>query len=160
MAFAKKRPEERVAMDGEEYGLFLAADKGIPMNVLIVDDEEACRKALSRLLEICGHEVSTAADGVRALFRIGQERPEVVITDVLMPKMDGLKLQETIEEQFPDIPIVLMTGQAKGISMSDLQAKGKLCISKPIRTGELLDILKSLEEDRRKKQPGGPEDQR
>ena len=147
-------------MDGEEYGLFLAADKGIPMNVLIVDDEEACRKALGRLLEICGHEVSTAADGVRALFRIGQERPEVVITDVLMPKMDGLKLQETIEEQFPDIPIVLMTGQAKGISMSDLQAKGKLCISKPIRTGELLDILKSLEEDRRKKQPGGPEDQR
>ena len=61
------------------------------MHILVVDDDQAVRDSLKRSLEYNSYEVSTAEDGVQALARLAAVRPDAVIMDVMMPRLDGLE---------------------------------------------------------------------
>jgi DNA-binding NtrC family response regulator len=78
--------------------------------VLIVDDEADSRAGLRLLLEAWGYEVIEAADGLEALDRSSEYRPTVIISDLVMPGMDGLALLETLRAELPAASVILLTG--------------------------------------------------
>ncbi len=81
---------------------------GERLKVLIVDDEESvCTYVKNALTD---YEVLEAADGEQAMALIQIERPDLVITDIRMPKMDGFTLAERVKELFPDLPILALSG--------------------------------------------------
>lgn len=79
--------------------------------ILLVDDSSVQRRIVNSLLEAAGTwRVVQANDGVSALAAIEQSPPSLVLTDVYMPRMDGLALVEQVRDRFPHVPVVLMTG--------------------------------------------------
>jgi DNA-binding NtrC family response regulator len=77
--------------------------------ILVVDDEESIRTVLRTLLSRLGYEVSVACDGVEALDYLSSNVVDVVLTDLRMPNMGGLKLLESLQQSQPDIPVVVLT---------------------------------------------------
>ena len=81
--------------------------------ILVVDDNAVDRKLVEGLLKaIPGVEIKTAGNGVEATVSINVAAPDMVVTDLQMPEMDGLELVQWIESEYPEIPVILMT--AKG----------------------------------------------
>jgi DNA-binding NtrC family response regulator len=79
--------------------------------VLIVDDEQAARVGLSEILTAWGYQTQTASDGFEALDKSDEFSPAVVITDVLMPRLDGFGLLSRLRDKSPDTAVILLTGQ-------------------------------------------------
>jgi CheY-like chemotaxis protein len=80
--------------------------------VLVVDDSSLDRQLTSRLLEEIGVQVRETADGKVALVALAvmaEQLPDVVLTDLQMPNMDGLELVKQIRERFPTVPVILLT---------------------------------------------------
>ena len=78
------------------------------LRILIVDDEPAVRQLVQRLLT--AYEVSEAGDGEKALVAIRADQPDLVIADIQMPRMDGFALVDQLKEEFPDIPVLALSG--------------------------------------------------
>jgi DNA-binding NtrC family response regulator len=83
-----------------------------PIRVLVVDDEPALRKSLARILTSRGCEVLTADDGQAAIEALEQIQPDVILSDLLMPRMTGLQLLEQVKKRWPEVEVVLMTAYA------------------------------------------------
>jgi len=81
------------------------------VKVLVVDDEQASRGGLSTLLSGWGYGVEEAADGEEALAKARAVLPSVVITDLVMPKLDGLALLRALQEELPFATVILLSGQ-------------------------------------------------
>ncbi|HEY0840132.1 MAG TPA: sigma-54 dependent transcriptional regulator [Vulgatibacter sp.] len=79
--------------------------------ILIADDEVASREALGELLTRWGHAVEEAGDGNQALKRAIESHPDVIVTDLVMPRMDGLWLLRALREELPHVPVILLTGR-------------------------------------------------
>lgn len=79
-------------------------------NILIVDDEEEIREMLGRHFRLLGYEVELAANGKEALHVLNEKRFEAVISDIIMPEMDGIELLQRLKVDHPMIRIVVMTG--------------------------------------------------
>ena len=81
--------------------------------ILIVDDEPHVSLLLKQFLERTGYSINTALNGEQALERIAEQMPDVLITDVQMPKMNGMELCETLVTRFPEscLLIMLMTSR-------------------------------------------------
>ena len=82
------------------------------MKILVVDDEPAVCEILSLYLEEQGHEVITAGNGREGLERFGKETCDLVVTDRMMPEMNGDQMATAIKELNPKMPIILVTGFA------------------------------------------------
>jgi two-component system, cell cycle sensor histidine kinase and response regulator CckA len=82
--------------------------------ILIVDDEDAVRIALRRQLTAQGHTVLEASHGIEALalVRMQEGRVELVLADVVMPEMNGTELAATLQTEYPDLPVILMSAYA------------------------------------------------
>ncbi|MEX0806185.1 MAG: sigma-54 dependent transcriptional regulator [Candidatus Binatia bacterium] len=80
--------------------------------VLVVDDDAATRDGLTALLESWGYNASAAADGKTALKRCKKDLPHAIVTDLMMPGMNGLEFVEALGERVQQIAIVFVTGQA------------------------------------------------
>jgi DNA-binding NtrC family response regulator len=78
--------------------------------VLIADDLEASRKGLAALVATWGYEVEEAADGQEALAKAADSNPAVVITDLVMPKLDGLGLLKAVQAELPFTMVIIITG--------------------------------------------------
>ncbi len=79
-------------------------------NVLIVDDDDAVRRVLRRVLEADGYDVVDCANGREAMLAMEQRRPDLVITDVYMPEMDGIEFLVRLREDDPDLPVLAVSG--------------------------------------------------
>ena len=123
------------------------------MKVLIVDDEEVCSRALRRSLQLCGYEAHTARNGIEALRKIEEDRPEVVISDMRMPEMNGLELLNAIKKQSEEIAVILMTGLVRGDrEMAALAESEYACLKKPFSIKEMIEMLARIEASRRGEQ--------
>lgn len=80
--------------------------------ILIAEDDEAVREFLTRGLKSRGHEVSVAADGLEALDRLGRQSFDLLLTDIVMPLMDGIELSLKAAKDYPGLRIILMTAYA------------------------------------------------
>ena len=79
--------------------------------VLVVDDDKAVRESLRRSLEFNGYAVSLAADGAEALAGIGGIGPDVVVMDVMMPRLDGIETTKSLRKAGNDVPILVLTAR-------------------------------------------------
>ena len=100
--------------------------------VLVVDDDRAVRESLRRSLEFNGYEVSLASDGAEALAGIGGIGPDVVIMDVMMPRLDGLEATRALRAAGNDVPILVLTARdAVGDRVEGLDAGADDYLTKP-----------------------------
>lgn len=123
--------------------------KPSPGRVLVVDDEAAARAALAELLRDEGYEVQSAADGFKALGRLDNWTPDIVLTDLKMPGVDGIKLMDKVRERLPEMPVVVMT--AFGTVESAVEAikhGANDYLTKPLHLGQLLVVLERVLERR------------
>src|SRR6185437_11679234 len=81
----------------------------MPISVLIVDDDATIRRALGDALAAGGYEVNAVESAAAALSAAARQKPDVILSDVRMPDMDGLELLRTLRERLPSLPVVLMT---------------------------------------------------
>lgn len=79
-------------------------------NILVVDDEEQVRKAIHKILQLDGYDVTAVGDAASALERAKQERFDLVLTDMKMPEMDGLELMQALSKIHPEVITIVMTG--------------------------------------------------
>lgn len=86
----------------------------LPFLVLVVDDETSIREVTSAMLTEKGYEVLTAGDGQQALELLSQFRPDLVITDLRMPRLSGYELLGIIRERFPGLPVIVISGEFSG----------------------------------------------
>src|SRR5512146_2832633 len=77
--------------------------------VLVVDDEPNARSGLEKLLRQEGYAVDAAADGAHALQIAADHPPDVVVTDLKMPKMDGIELLQKLRAVYHDVPVIVVT---------------------------------------------------
>src|SRR5678816_378794 len=110
--------------------------------VLVVDDEVNARTALAELLRDEGYTVDAAADGFKALGKAADFAPDLILTDLKMPGMDGIQLLGRIHEQDPDLPVVVMTafGEVE-TAVGAMRAGGRDYLSRPVNVGELSVVL-------------------
>ncbi|HCF61358.1 MAG TPA: DNA-binding response regulator, partial [Myxococcales bacterium] len=76
---------------------------------LVVDDEPNLRRVLAAMLKREGYEVTVAEDGVQALAELRKNGADVVVTDQVMPKMDGISLLKAVLADFPEVPVIMIT---------------------------------------------------
>ncbi len=113
--------------------------------VLVVDDEDAVRRALERALELEGYVVEQAADGQEALVRIGESPPDAVILDVLMPNLDGLETCRRLRERELELPVLMLTARdAVSDRVEGLDAGADDYLVKPFALAELLARVRAL----------------
>ena len=115
------------------------------MHILVVDDDQAVRDSLKRSLEYNSYDVTTAEDGVQALARLAAVRPDAVIMDVMMPRLDGLETTRMLRAAGNDVPILVLTARdAVGDRVDGLDAGGDDYMAKPFALDELLARLRAL----------------
>lgn len=110
--------------------------------ILVVDDELSIRKTLKDALSMEDYEVRTAKDAENALKQLNIQKFDLVISDIKMPKVDGLELLQLIRQQFPKVYVMLMSGH--GDHETEIKAKSMGAshfIPKPLDLMYLLDLL-------------------
>jgi two-component system response regulator MprA len=113
--------------------------------VLVVDDDRAVRESLRRSLEFNGYDVHLAGDGAEALAGIGGVSPDVVVMDVMMPRLDGLETTRALRTAGNDVPIIVLTARdAVGDRVDGLDAGADDYLTKPFALPELLARLRAL----------------
>jgi DNA-binding NtrC family response regulator len=111
--------------------------------VLIVDDEQAARIGLSEIAAAWGYETKTASDGLEALAAATEFHPAAVITDVIMPRLDGFGLLARLREESPGTSVILLTGQGNvEDAVRAVKEEGAFYyLEKPINTRQLQLVL-------------------
>ncbi|TIC89072.1 response regulator transcription factor [Nocardioides sp. GY 10113] len=113
--------------------------------ILVVDDDRAVRESLRRSLEFNGYDVHLASDGAEALAGIGTVAPDVVVMDVMMPRLDGLETTRALRAAGNDVPILVLTARdAVGERVEGLDAGADDYLTKPFALQELLARLRAL----------------
>ncbi len=110
--------------------------------VLVVEDDEAVRMLLVRSLRRRGCDVDEAADGIQALACVEEAVPEVVVTDMAMPNLDGLGLLRSLRESHPDLPVIVLTGHGSIDNVLQAMREGVLFdyLLKPLPDLALLEV--------------------
>jgi len=115
------------------------------VRILVVDDDRAVRDSLRRSLQFNGYEVETAADGAEALARVPIVRPDAIVMDVMMPRLDGLEATRALRGAGNELPILVLTARdAVGDRVDGLDAGADDYLTKPFALEELLARLRAL----------------
>ncbi|GAB3082979.1 response regulator transcription factor [Nocardioides zeae] len=113
--------------------------------MLVVDDDRAVRDSLRRSLEFNGYVVATASDGAEALAQIASVAPELVVMDVMMPRLDGLEATRALRAAGNDVPVIVLTARdAVGERVEGLDAGADDYLTKPFALEELLARIRAL----------------
>jgi CheY-like chemotaxis protein len=121
------------------------------MRILVVDDNDQMRELLRLILETAGHEILEAANGKIALDLLKTTPAELVITDIIMPEMEGIDLIMTTRTRYPGIRIIAISGGGKIDPNLCLNMAGKLgadrILRKPFGKSALLSMISDLFSD-------------
>jgi len=116
----------------------------MPESILIVDDEPAIRKSTRKFLEsetqyeVCGE----AVDGVDAIEKARDLRPDLIILDMSMPRMNGLQAARVLRKEMGNVPIILFTMHLSAVSSAEVQA----CVSSVVcKTDGLVTLVKQVD---------------
>jgi len=112
------------------------------LRVLVADDEAAARKGLTSLLSGWGYEVEEASDGEEALQKATVFLPSVVVSDLVMPKLDGLALLKSLQQELPFVSVIVLTGQGSIDSAVAAMKEGAYdYLMKPVHVGRLKALI-------------------
>ena len=133
----------------------------LPKKILIVDDNQDSRELVVKVLKNRGYQTIEAVDGEEALEKAVAERPDLILMDRSLPKIDGYEVTRRLkgQEEFKDIPIVALTAHAmRGDREKALAAGCEGYISKPINVRQLPELIKSYLAGERESISGGEEE--
>ena len=115
------------------------------MRILVVDDDRAVRESLRRSLAFNGYQVDLATDGQAALTAVTTTRPDALVLDVMMPRLDGLEVCRRLRSTGDDLPILVLTARdAVSDRVAGLDAGADDYLPKPFALEELLARLRAL----------------
>ncbi len=135
----RKRLEQKRNEILENRGEEGQKKKAYKYKVLVVDDEEALRNMIVAFLARDGHQCATASNGIDALAKIHQHKFDAVITDIVMPQMNGIALTKELLSLFPKLPVMIMTGHSKEYpTESAITAGARDFIGKPFSYDEFM----------------------
>jgi CheY-like chemotaxis protein len=127
-------------------------------NILVIDDEPDVRDAVKRVLDRAGYSVRTADNATDALAELKRVATDVVITDIIMPKINGVQAIESIRKAFPSVRIIAISGGGNfGIStyqptaitttayLASAEVAGAhLALTKPFESGDLIQAVEKV----------------
>jgi DNA-binding NtrC family response regulator len=114
-----------------------------PVSLLLVDDELDFLAAVKKALSSRGFDVETAENGDRAVERLRQYRPDVVVLDVKMPGIDGVQLFRRIHLVYPEVPVILLTGHGTVKQAFETSKEGVFeYLTKPCDVDELAFVVR------------------
>lgn len=116
---------------------------GYGKRVLVVDDDENSRSLIGILLEHAGYSVVQVGDGLDALEEIQKRHFDVVVTDWVMPLLNGLELIRRIQEMSPQMPVILVSGSLPKCTEAANVSPWFACLRKPFDNGVFLDFVRS-----------------
>ena len=117
------------------------------LNVMIVDDSVTVRKVTTRLMERHGFEVSTAKDGIDALSQLQEIRPDIMLLDIEMPRMDGFEVLRSVrrDELLKDLPIIMITSRTGEKHKQQAMELGvNQYLGKPFQEANLLATIEEV----------------
>jgi signal transduction histidine kinase len=115
--------------------------------ILLIDDEEGIRKLLGISLRDAGYPVSIAIDGERGMELFQEESPEIVLTDIKMPGLDGIEVLRRVKAMSPDTEVIVITGHGEmELAIQSLQLDASDFVTKPIHDEALFVALRRAEE--------------
>ncbi|QEX21180.1 hypothetical protein FRZ61_11020 [Hypericibacter adhaerens] len=118
---------------------------GIMARILVIDDEETVRGLIRQILAQAGHEVEEAENGAAGLAAMRLQAAELVITDIIMPEMEGVETVLALRKEFPDTPVIAMSGGGRTANFDFLATAKKLgaarVLQKPFRPATLLEAV-------------------
>lgn len=115
--------------------------------VLVVDDEKQIADAVSRALEMAHFTVETFYDARLALARARDWQPDILVSDITMPDMDGITLAKALRDQYPKCKIIFISGNAnwkRQGAFQDAGLAGAVLLFKPFKLTQLLSLIESM----------------
>ncbi len=123
----------------------------MPAKILIVDDDSGIRMLLSKFLEREGFEILIAEDGLKGVDEAKANQPDLIILDVIMPRMDGLTAARLIKFYKPlqDVPIIFLTAKdaEKDIELAE-EVNAEVYITKPFDVHQVIKVVKEILENK------------
>jgi len=112
--------------------------------ILLVDDEERYREVLARVLTKAGYEVVEASDGIEALSLLEKSKIDLVLSDILMPGLNGYALVARLRAKWPSMPVILTTGFLPQDAAKNMMNGSVEFIPKPIDIAVLIAMIERL----------------
>jgi YesN/AraC family two-component response regulator len=117
--------------------------------ILLVDDEDLLREGVREILELSDYQVIEARDGEEALEKFAVNNVDLVISDIIMPNMDGVDLVTRLRDSFPAVPILTISGGSRVVSArfgldSALLSGANASLTKPFNAKQLLEQVQKL----------------
>jgi DNA-binding response OmpR family regulator len=114
-------------------------------SILIIEDDPSVRTLLEKSLSAKGYAISMVKDGLEGLTKLEKERPDLIIVDIMMPRLDGMTFVKAIkgDQERKSIPVIFLTAKNDPKSMIDgINVGAKFYVTKPFQLDELLDKVK------------------
>jgi CheY-like chemotaxis protein len=115
--------------------------------ILVIDDNMVVRNTIVQILESEGYEVVSAEDGRRGLFVFRSEKPDLVVTDIIMPEKEGIETIRDIRSEVPDAKIIAISGGGRIGNTDFLKIARQLgasdIVAKPLDPDHFLDVVKN-----------------
>ncbi len=117
--------------------------------ILLVEDEALLREGLQEILEVHGFKVIGAADGAEALEWMTEAPVDLVITDLIMPNMNGIEFVEVVSQKFPSIPVIVVSGSPGAVmarlGIESISLPGTAAsITKPFKAKEIVALIQKV----------------
>jgi twitching motility two-component system response regulator PilH len=113
--------------------------------ILVIDDEPQMRRLIARILTGAGHEVHEAENGRDGIGLFHRVHPALVITDIVMPDMEGLEMIRELHQEAPTIPILAISGGGPPVYLRAATGLGATAaLAKPFGVAELLSVVERL----------------
>jgi DNA-binding response OmpR family regulator len=116
--------------------------------VLVIDDDPLMLRLVERVLVVAGHQVFSAKDGFQGSKMFRAHRPDIVITDILMPEQEGIETIRNLRREEPALAIIAMSGGGAAQNMTFLDYAAELgadaTLAKPFRPAELIQAVNKL----------------
>ncbi len=117
-------------------------------HILVIDDDPDVQNIFAQFLEKTNHNVEYVLDGKEGLKKMLQHTPDLIITDILMPEMDGLEVLQNIRDHHPGLPVIAISGGAKRSEIDFLPVAKQFgackALEKPISKDALLQAIEEL----------------
>ena len=120
---------------------------GLGKTILVIEDDVATSLFVCRALEMYGYNVMTAVDGVDGLVRITSHKPDLIITDIMMPRLDGFGFIARIKERAEtrDVPVIILSAKSDPESIkAGIDVGASIYLTKPIHIRELVAKVRDL----------------
>jgi DNA-binding NtrC family response regulator len=118
--------------------------------ILVVDDDDPVRAMLARLLRTEGYSVRQASNAMEARSALDSERPDLVISDTVMPGESGIELRRNIASRWPGLPVILISGySSEGPAEFAARSPNTVFVQKPFAADHLLTLVEETLADRR-----------